>query len=120
MAQAYRNKEAHWRKGNRCNPYQYIILGSLAQQRNMENLTALNISSVSLYGRITLEDDGRDKLSGILGKHNINWPRQGVDKLGLYESGAVRQHIGPEVPFTEVVGVRLSRTSAEGITSVTI
>ena len=59
----------------------------------MDNLQELNIRSVSVDGGISLDEGGYERLSSVLSKHQDNWPRRRIDKLGLYEVDGIRHHL---------------------------
>ena len=63
----------------------------------MENLERLNIAVVSIVGRISLDDGGYDQLYSALSKHQGNWPRRNISKLGLYEVDGVRHHLSLDI-----------------------
>ena len=63
----------------------------------MDNLQELNINSISIGGRISLEDGVEDQLSTVLTKHQSSWPRRSIDKLGLYEVDGIRHHLGLDI-----------------------
>ena len=50
-----------------------------------------------MSGRIPFEGGEGEELSAVLGRHQDNWPRRGIDKLGLYEVDGIRHHLGLDI-----------------------
>ena len=63
----------------------------------MENLHNLGINSVSVVSSIAPHDGDQGQLSEMLGKHQVNWPRRSIDKLGFYEVDGIRHHMGLDI-----------------------
>lgn len=79
----------------------------------MKNLQALNIDSMALVGSIHIEGDGYAQLSDVLGRHQNNWPRRSVDKLGLYEIQGVRHHLGLNIEVNRRESSNIARFNLE-------
>ena len=63
----------------------------------LENLQAVNIDSVAIIGSISLEGAGNAQLSAVLARHQENWPRRRVDKLGRYEVEGVWHYLALDI-----------------------
>ena len=79
----------------------------------MENLQAVNIDSVAIVGSISLEDAGNAQLSAVLARHQENWPRRSVDKLGLYEVEGVRHYLALDIAEERRAKANLIRFNLE-------
>ncbi len=84
-----------------------------SQNRKMENLEKLNIDSVALVGSIFLNRGDHARLSTVLSKHQDNWPRRRIDKLGFYEVDGVRHHIGLEIEMGRGANPDIARFTLE-------
>ena len=61
----------------------------------MEDLESYNIRTVGVAGFLHLDEEQR--LHNILEKHQDGWPNTPIDKLGFYEVGDARHHLGLDI-----------------------
>ena len=79
----------------------------------MENLQESQIHSVSIIGRIPLENDRAGACEQVLSKHQSSWPRRSIDKLGLYEIDGIRHHLGLDIELDRGSSPRAASFSLE-------
>ena len=79
----------------------------------LENLQAVNIDTVAIVGNISLEGAGNAQLSAVLARHQENWPRRSVDKLGLYEVEGVRHYLALDIAEERRAKANLIRFNLE-------
>ena len=82
----------------------------------MENLQESHISSILVVGRLPLDEVDGEQLSESFTRHQENWRRRPIDKLGLYEVDGTKHHIGLDIELgraTRATGVDSALFSLE-------